>query len=79
MVKEIEREGVPVAQVCTMVNVATAMGANRVVPSSSVLYPTGDPARTDSEEVKRRRQLVGEALQAIATQVERPTVIEAQS
>ncbi len=76
MVKEIERAGIPVAQICTMVNVATGMGATRVIPSRSVLYPTGDPNKTREEEFKLRKQLVSCAIAAVQTDVNEPTVFD---
>lgn len=79
MVKELERAGIPAAQICTMVNVAVGMGANRVVPSRSVLYPTGDPSLTPSEERELRLKLVKRALDAVQTDIKESMVMEGTS
>jgi glycine reductase len=76
MTRELERAGLPVAQVCTVINVALESGANRVVPSQSVLYPTGDPSLSSDAELALRQELVRQSLAAIRTQVSEPTVIE---
>ncbi len=76
MVKELERAGIPTAQICTMVNVALGIGSIRVVPSRSVLYPTGDPNLTPAEEHKLRLQLVKNALESVQTDLEQPLVFE---
>jgi glycine reductase len=79
MVKELERAGIPTVQICTMVNVALRMGTNRIVPSRSVLYPTGDPSLTPDEEIKLRHQIIKRALEAVQTDIEEQTVFETNS
>ncbi len=76
MAKELERESIPVAHICTMINVAMALGANRIVPSSSVLYPTGNPNITIKEESNLRMELINKAIQALKTEVDKPTILE---
>jgi glycine reductase len=77
MAKELERAGIPTVQICTMTNVALRMGSNRILPSRSVLYPTGDPSLTPVDELKLRRQLVKRALKAVQTDIEEQTIFEA--
>jgi len=76
MTRELERAGIPVAHVCTMINVSKGMGGNRLVPSRSVLYPTGDPDLSPSEEYKLRYQIVLNALRAVQTDIKEATVFE---
>ena len=57
--------GIPVAQICSMTLVATMVGSPRVVPSRSVLHPTGDPALDASGERALRRRIVEQALQSL--------------
>ncbi|HHV17514.1 MAG TPA: glycine/betaine/sarcosine/D-proline family reductase selenoprotein B [Thermoanaerobacterales bacterium] len=76
MARELESAGIPVAHICTMINVSKSMGGNRLVPSRSVLHPTGDPDLTLSEEFKLRQKIVSNALQAIQTEIKEPTVFE---
>lgn len=75
MTREIERAGIPVAQICAVINVALAMGANRILPSPGVLYPTGSPSLPPAEEVNLRRRLVGRALAAVRTGFDQAKVL----
>lgn len=74
--RELERVGIPVAQVCTVINVALESGANRVVPSQSVLYPTGDPSLEAEAELVLRQNLINQSIEAVQAEVEEPSVIE---
>ena len=42
MVKEIEKAGITVVQMCNLIPVAVTVGANRIVPTISIPYPLGD-------------------------------------
>ena len=74
MVKEIERAGLPVVHICTIVPISLTVGANRIVPAVAIPYPLGDPARTLEEEKIIRRKLVEKALRALQTEVHEQTV-----
>ena len=74
MVKEIERAGLPVVHVCTIVPISLTVGANRIVPAVAIPYPLGDPSRTLEEEKVIRRKLVEKALRALQTEVSEQTV-----
>jgi len=74
MVKEIERAGIPVAHVCTIVPISLTVGANRIVPAVAIPYPLGDPSMTPEDEYKLRHNLVKKALGALCTEVEEQTV-----
>jgi betaine reductase len=76
MGRELERAGIPVAHICTMINVSKGMGGNRLVPSRSVLYPTGDPELTPAEEFKLRQKIVSYAMEAIQTAIQEPQIFE---
>jgi betaine reductase len=52
------------------------VGAPRIVPGRGIPYPSGDPNLSPQAEQAWRRQLVGRALEAVATTVERPTIFE---
>ena len=45
MVKEIERSGIPVVHLCTVVPISLTVGANRIVPAIAIPHPFGDPAK----------------------------------
>lgn len=76
MVKEIERAGIPVVHMCTVVPISLTVGANRIVPTIAIPHPLGNPALTLEEERDIRRKLVGRALKALETEVTEQTVFE---
>ncbi len=76
MVKEIERAGIPVVHVCTVVPISLTVGANRIVPAVAIPHPLGNPALPPDEERALRRRLVMKALHALATPVDGQTVFE---
>ena len=74
MVKEIERAGIPVAHMCTVVPISLTVGANRIVPTVAIPYPLGDPSLPPEDEKELRRKLVKKALTALCTDVNEQTV-----
>ena len=76
MVKEIERVGIPVVHVCTVVPISMTVGANRIVPAIAIPHPLGDPKLDPNEEKELRRKIVNRALKALSTEVELQTVFE---
>jgi len=74
MVKEIERAGLPVVHICTIVPISLTVGANRIVPSVAIPHPLGDPTKTPAEEKAIRRKLVEKSLKALQTEVHEQTV-----
>ena len=76
MVKEIERAGIPVVHICTVVPISLTVGANRIVPTIAIPHPLGNPALPIDEEKKLRKELVSKALKALQTEVEDQTVFE---
>jgi glycine reductase len=77
MVKEIERHGIPVVHMCTVVPISLTVGANRIVPTVAIPYPLGDPSLPPAEEKELRRKLVTKALKALETEVSGQTVFDA--
>ncbi len=76
MVKEIERAGLPVVHICTVVPISLTVGANRIVPAVAIPHPLGNPALSPEDEKALRRKLVEKALRALQTEVEDQTVFE---
>ena len=76
MVKEIERAGLPVVHMCTVVPISLTVGANRIIPTVAIPHPLGDPALTPKAEKSLRRKLVEKALKALETEVTGQTVFE---
>jgi glycine reductase len=76
MVKEIERTGLPVVHMCTVVPISLTVGANRIVPAVAIPHPLGNPSLNRDDEKKLRRKLVEKALNALQTEVSGQTVFE---
>jgi len=76
MVKEIERAGIPVVHMCTVVPISLTVGANRIVPTIAIPHPLGNPKLDADEEKKLRRGLVEKALHALTVEVDSQTVFE---
>ena len=74
MVKEIERHGIPVVHMCTVVPISLTVGANRIVPTVAIPYPLGNPALDPADEKELRRKLVRKGLAALCTEVDGQTV-----
>ena len=76
MVKEIERAGIPVVHMCTIVPISLTVGANRIVPTIAIPHPLGNPSLSIEEEKDIRRNLLTKALKALETEVTEQTVFE---
>ena len=76
MVKEIERAGLPIVHMCTIVPISKTVGANRILPTVAIPYPLGNPALTTEDEQTLRYTLIENALKALSTEVEGQTVFE---
>ena len=76
MVKEIERAGIPVVHICTVVPISKTIGANRIVPAIGIPYPLGDPTQGEADSKKIRERMVRRALKALQVPVEDQTVFE---
>lgn len=76
MVKEVERAGIPVVHMCTVVPISLTVGANRIVPTIAIPHPLGNPALSKEEEKELRRGLVEKALKALQTEVDGQTVFD---
>jgi glycine/betaine/sarcosine/D-proline reductase family selenoprotein B len=76
MVKEIERAGFPVVQMCNLIPVASTVGANKMVPTISIPYPLGDPSTSKESQWKLRYHRVGIALDALTAEIKEQTVFK---
>lgn len=76
MVKEVERAGIPVVHMCTVVPISLTIGANRIVPTIGIPHPLGNPNLDEVGDKKLRRELVEKALKALSTEIEDQTVFE---
>ena len=62
-----------------MTPVAVMVGANRIVPAAGIIHPLGNAELSPEEEKDLRRRIVEKALQALQTEVVRPTVFAGDS
>ena len=76
MVKDIERIGIPVVHICTVVPISLTVGANRIVPAVAIPHPLGDPSLKPEEEKAVRRKILEKALEALGTEIREQTVFE---
>lgn len=76
MVKEIEKTGIPVVHICTVVPISLTVGANRIVPAVAIPYPLGNPELDEKDEKAIRRKIVEKSLEALQTEVDGQTVFE---
>ena len=76
MLKEIERAGIPVVHICTVVPISLTVGANRIVPAIAIPHPLGNPALDPAEEKSLRRRIVEKALNALTVEVSEQTVFD---
>ena len=76
MVKEIERAGIPVVHICTVVPISLTVGANRIVPAIAIPHPLGNPALSKEDEKAIRREIVLKSIKALQTEVHGQTVFD---
>ncbi len=68
MTKEIERAGIPIVQICNLVNIAEGIGSNRILQGKSVLHALGDPTLPPETEFEYREGMVEKALHMLEKQ-----------
>lgn len=78
MVREIERAGIPVVEMCNLIPVAESVGVNKIVPTISIPYPLGDPNTTKEEQWKLRFHRVGIALDSLTINIEEPKIFKVE-
>ena len=76
MVKEIERAGIHVVHICTVVPISLTVGANRIVPAIAIPYPIGNPSLDMEGEKEIRRRILNKSLEALGTEITGQTVFE---
>ncbi len=74
MVKEIERYGIPIVHMATIITISQSVGANRIVPTVAIPHPTGNPVLDEGQELGVRTKLTERAVNALATEIEEATM-----
>lgn len=76
MVKGIEKYGIPVVHIATVVPISKTIGANRIIPAVGIPYQLGDVTQSDEDSYKIRERLCRRALKALTIPVDEQTVFE---
>jgi len=77
MVKAIESTAeIPVVHMCTITPISQTVGANRIVPTTAIPYPLGNPELSADDEHKLRESLINKALTALTTDIDSQTIFE---
>ena len=76
MVKGIEKYGIPVVHMGTVVPISLTIGANRIIPGVGIPYPLGDPTQGEADSKKIREKMIRRALKTLQTPVSEQTVFE---
>jgi glycine reductase complex component B subunit gamma len=79
MVKSMERLGLPAVHVCTIVPISQTVGANRILPGTSIPFPTGNPNMLTTDEFNLRKRMMVKAIEALGTSVTEQTVFSMSS
>jgi len=74
MAKEIERAGIPVVHICSIITISQTVGANRIIPAIAIPHPLGNPGLPEKEEKELRRNLLLKAFAALQTPIQEQTV-----
>lgn len=74
MVKAIEEQGIPAVHVCTIIPISETVGANRILPSIAIPYPTGNPTLSRNEELILRKKMMLKALGALSSNIDSQTI-----
>jgi len=74
MTKSLERLGIPTVHICTIVPISQTVGANRILPGTSIPYPTGNPNLNETDEFILRKKMMLSALKALSSKVSEQTV-----
>jgi len=70
LAKEIEREGIPVAHITSLPNIAAMANSNRIVQANGIVHPVGDASLSPEEEKEVRWTIVQKALEALQTNLD---------
>ena len=76
MTKEIERVGIPTAQISAIYEFAMTTGANRVVRGSRIEHVCGDPDLGPEKDYAYGLRIVRTALLALTQDVDGPTLFD---
>jgi glycine/betaine/sarcosine/D-proline reductase family selenoprotein B len=64
----LEKAGIPVCQVTSVVPIAKMVGSNRIVQGTGIVHPLGAAELPPDEEKELRRKTVLQALEALKSE-----------
>jgi glycine reductase len=76
LAKELEKAGIPTAQITAMTPVALGASSIRVVQGKEIVNPLGNAKMDLPTEKKLRLEIIAEALKALQTQVKGSTLFQ---
>jgi len=72
----IDKAGIPVAHIATIIPISKTVGANRIIPAIAIPHPLGNPKGTAEEDRAARKKLLVKALKALQTPIEEQTIFD---
>ena len=73
---EVDRVGIPIAQITTMTPIAKTVGVNRILLGFGITNPTGNASLPILEEKKLRGRLIEKAIDILGMEIAKPTVFQ---
>lgn len=70
----IDKAGIPVVHVCTIVPISKSVGATRIFPAVAIPHPLGYPKLSKEEEKAARKELLRGALNALTVDIKEQKV-----
>ena len=74
MAKELDRAGIPVAQITAFTSIALSVGSNRNVFGGDFTSPSGNPDLPIDREKAYRRRIIDKCLEVLTQDVAEPTL-----
>jgi glycine reductase len=72
--REIERMGIPIIHITSIMTLSKQVGANRIVAGTNIPYPCGDPNLPAEGDRSLRKEIIRCALGALQTGIQVPTI-----
>ena len=76
MVKEFDKNNIPVVHMAHLLPIAKSVGSSRIVQTLGIPFPLGNPELSAEDEYKVRYQIVEKALHALCDNITEQKVYE---
>ena len=74
IVREIERVGIPIIHITSIMTLSKQVGVNRIVAGTNIPFPCGDPTLPAEGDRSLRKEIIKCALGALQTDIQIPTI-----